>query len=95
MSDFKTDVTALKEYLYNTDLFKEYFSLKAELEASKELEAMRREIAKMTAKDPNDPNLFVLREKYELSPIMQDYNQVKEEIDNLLMEIKSILEDES
>ncbi|MCD8209344.1 MAG: hypothetical protein LUC31_00805 [Coprobacillus sp.] len=94
MGDFKKDVTALKEYLYHTSLFEDYFSLKAEYETSKELALLRHEIARATALDPNNPNAFILREKYEMHPIMQDYNQVKEEVDNLLEEIKSILEGE-
>ncbi len=92
MGDFNKDLAALKEYLYHTSVFQDYFSLKAEYETSEELAKMRHDIARATAVDPDNPNAFILREKYEMHPIIQDYNQAKEEVDSLLEEIKSILE---
>ncbi|MCD8195131.1 MAG: YlbF family regulator [Coprobacillus sp.] len=90
MSDFDKDLENLKEYLYNTPTFKEYFRLKEQVENDTELQKLKEEVA--NAKVKNSANYEELKEKYENNPLNANFTALREEIDNTLLEIKEILE---
>ncbi len=91
MSDLDKHIEELKTYLYNSEVFKEYFVFKEAFESDRELEQKRKEIAR--AMDKGDPNYDSLKAAYESDPLVSNYYAIRDEIDSLLLEIKDYLED--
>ncbi len=91
MSDFDKDLENLKEYLYSTPTFKEYFRLKEEIEKDQELQSLKEQVA--NAKLKNSANYQELKEKYDNNPLNANFTALREEIDETLLEIKQILEE--
>lgn len=91
MSELNKHIEELKTYLYNSEVFKEYFALKEAFENDKDLEQKRKEIAR--AMDRGDPNYESLKAAYEADPLVSNYYSIREEVDDLLLEIKNYLED--
>lgn len=81
----------LKEKLYDSEEFKQYFNLKQLIENDKHLSAMRKEIAQ--AKKRNNPNYTTLLEEYQNHPLVNNFLILKEEIKDTLQQIASILEE--
>ena len=90
----KTDeaLEKLAKELYSLSEVKEYLELKESVENDKELKEMRLEIARLTnegKKEEHDNLLSV----YNSHPLVVNYQVVREEIYNLLNQIKDILSD--
>lgn len=103
MNSFEEELTLLKEKLFNEDCVKTYFSLKEQIEKSVELNDLRAKISfhaqTMTKNMDNDELYFKHKEAYEQvlkeynsHPLIVDYNQVSEEVNELLVQLKNIIE---
>lgn len=103
MNSFEEKLSILKEKLFNEESVKTYFSLKEQIEKSVELNNLRAKISfyaqEMTKNMDNDEIYFKSKEAYErvlkeynFHPLIVDYNQVNEEVNNLLKQLKVILE---
>ena len=82
----------LKKELDNSPIIQEYLSLKKIIENDEELKKTREDIARLT----NDNKLEerdVLLAIYNAHPIVINYEQAREEVINLLTQIKDILSD--
>ena len=82
----------LKKELDNSPIIQEYLSLKKIIENDEELKKTREDIARLT----NDNKLEerdALLAIYNAHPIVINYEQAREEVINLLTQIKDILSD--
>lgn len=80
----------LKELIDNEEVSKEYMKVKSLLENNEELEALRKEIVKY--KNVDKAKYDSLKERYDNHPIIINYNFLKEELLDLLKEVKDELE---
>ncbi|MCH5171329.1 MAG: YlbF family regulator [Erysipelotrichales bacterium] len=103
MSNFDSQLEKLKDKLFDQESVKTYFSLKSQIEQSTELNELRNKIRyyaqEMTKNMDDDETYFKNKELYErvLSeynehPLVVDYNVVAEEVNNLLKQLKNIIE---
>ena len=82
----------LKEELDNSQIIKEYLSLKEALENDEELKVMRGEIARLTNENKTEEKESLLA-VYNSHPIVVNYEQAREEVISLLKQIQDILSD--
>ena len=91
-NELEQSLSALKGELDNSPIIQEYLLLKSVIESDKELKKMRDEIARLT----NDNKLEerdALLAVYNAHPIVANYEQARQEVINLLNQIKDILSD--
>ena len=82
----------LRNALDNTPEFQEYYRLKEAIENDSELMRMRKEINFLASQNKVE-ECNNLTHIYNSHPIVQNYNQIKEEISQTLLMIKSQLSD--
>ena len=82
----------LKKELDNSPVIQEYLSLKEVLENDKELKSMRDEIARLTNENKLEERDALLA-IYNNHPIVSNYELARQEVINLLNQIKDILSD--
>ena len=82
----------LKGELDNSKIIQEYLSLKTALENDGELKRLREEIARLTNENKTEEKEAILA-IYNSHPIVINYEQAREEVINLLNQIKDILSD--
>ncbi|MBR0294793.1 MAG: YlbF family regulator [Bacilli bacterium] len=80
----------LHEAIKNEHVVAEFLRLKELFENDKELEQLRKEIAR-TAQNGDKINHERLMQMYDNHPLVSNYYQLKEEVVNLLSDIKGIL----
>ena len=80
----------LKEEILNDPLIKEYLRIKKLYESDDEINSLKREIAlaKTQHKDVLHKELLA---KYNSHPLVVNYNVLKEEVNNYLLEISKIV----
>ena len=91
-NELEQSLNVLKGELDNSPIIQEYLLLKSVIESDKELKKMRDEIARLT----NDNKLEerdALLAVYNAHPIVANYEQARQEVINLLNQIKDILSD--
>ncbi len=91
-NELELSLEELKRELDNSKIVQEYLSLKAALEGDEELKRMREEIARLTNENKLEERDALLA-VYNSHPIVVNYEQSREEIINLLNQIKDILSD--
>ena len=103
MSNFDSQLEKLKDKLFDQESVKTYFSLKSQIEQSAELNELRNKIRyyaqEMTKNMDDDETYFKNKELYEQvlseyneNPLVVDYNVVSDEVNNLLKQLKNIIE---
>ena len=90
--ELEQKLQSLKTELDNSPVIQEYLSLKEVLENNEELKKMRDEIARLTNENKLEERDALLA-IYNAHPIVINYEQAREEIVNLLCQIKDILSD--
>ena len=90
----KTDeaLEKLAKELYALPEVKEYLELKESIENDKELKEMRLEIARLTNEGKKEEHDNLLK-VYNSHPLVVNYQVAREELYNLLNQIKDILSD--
>ncbi len=91
MSDLLEEVKSLRSDIDNLPEVQEYYRLKETYENDKELQRMRMEIARLKSlgKEEERNNLL---EIYNQHPLVVNYEVYKEEVENLLRQIKNIIQ---
>lgn len=91
MDELIKSAKEIREDVDNLPLVKEYYRLKELYENDKELEKLRKEIARLASegKEEERKNLLHI---YETHPLVSNYTSVKEEVMELLLSIKNIIE---
>ncbi len=103
MNDFDQALEDLKNELFSLEEVKTYFKLKSEIDNNAELVLIKEKITllkqEMTLNIDLDDKYFKAKEEYELllkkyteHPLIQNFEIVKENVYNILMEIKKIIE---
>ena len=103
MNNFESQLEKLKSKLFDQEIVKTYFLLKEQIEHNEELNNLRDKIRthaqEMTKNMDNDEIYFKNKELYEKylneynsHPLVVDYNVVIEEVNNLLKQLKNIIE---
>ena len=82
----------LKDEFDNSEIIQEYLSLKNALENDEELKRLREEIARLTNENKSEEKEAILA-IYNSHPIVVNYEQAREDVINLLKQIKDILSD--
>ena len=90
--ELELSLEKLKKELDNSPIIQEYLSLKEVLENDEELKKMREEIARLTSEDKLEEKDALLA-IYNSHPIVVNYEQARQEVINLLNQIKDILSD--
>ena len=80
----------LSELIKREPLVCEYLRLKSLFESDKELENLRKEIAKAASKKDEEKHR-ILKEMYDNHPLVNNFYSLKEEVEELLLEIKNII----
>ena len=90
----KTDeaLEKLAKELYALPEVQEYLELKENIESDKELKEMRLEIARLTNEGKREEHDNLLK-VYNSHPLVVNYQVTREELYNLLNQIKDILSD--
>ena len=91
-SDLEQSLEQLKSELDSSSVVMEYLSLKDVLEKNEELKRMRDEIARLTSENKIEERDALLT-IYNSHPIVVNYEQARQEVINLLNQIKDILSD--
>ena len=91
-NELEQSLEALKAELDNSPIIQEYLSLKEVLENDKELKRMRDEIARLTSENKLEERDALLA-IYNSHPVVANYEQARQEVINLLNQIKDILSD--
>ena len=81
----------LREDIDSHPIVKEYYRLKKLYENDKELEQLRREIARLTSEGKEEEKKNLLH-MYENHPLVNNYNIAKEQVEELLISIKDIID---
>lgn len=103
MNDFDQALEDLKNELFSLEEVKTYFKLKSEIDNNAELVLIKEKITslkqEMTLNIDLDDKYFKAKKEYELllkkyteHPLIQNFEIVKENVYNILMEIKKIIE---
>ena len=92
MNNVENALQELKAELDKHPLIQEYLSLKAIIESDEGLKRMRSDIANLTNKGKLEERDALLK-IYNSHPVVSNYEQVREEVINLLEQIKDILSD--
>lgn len=82
---------SLREDIDNLPEVKEYYRLKTLYENDKELEMMRREIARLKAEGKEEERKNLLK-IYDSHPLVNNFNQAKEEVEHILLAVKEIID---
>ena len=90
-NSIKTSALELREALLNEEVVKEYLRLKTLFENNIELKEKRDKIASLYANKQFEEHKK-LKEEYENIPLVKNVYLLKEEVMNLLKEIKEILD---
>ena len=90
--ELELSLEKLKKELDNSPIIQEYLSLKEVLENDEELKKMREEIARLTSEDKLEEREALLA-IHNSHPIVVNYEQARQEVINLLNQIKDILSD--
>ena len=90
--ELELTLNQLKDELDNSEIIQEYLSLKNTLENDEELKRLREEIARLTNENKSEEKEAILA-IYNSHPIVVNYEQAREEVINLLKQIKDILSD--
>ena len=80
----------LSEQIKKEPLVIEYLHLKELLENDEELKNLRKEIAKASL-EKDEKKHQALKEMYDNHPLVNNFYLMKEEVENLLFEIKNII----
>ena len=98
----KRDVRLLKKEILNSNIYKEYSSLKLQIETSLHLKTLKKEINELKQLMTNNINneshqafkqqYLAKLEEYENNPLVQNYNYIKEEFSEELNLIKEQIE---
>ena len=91
-NELELSLEKLKDELDNSSIIQEYLSLKQVLENDEELKKMRDEIARLASENKLEERDALLA-IYNSHPIVTNYEQAREEVINLLNQIKDILSD--
>ena len=91
MSDLLEEVKSLRSDIDNLPEVQEYYRLKETYKNDEELQRMRMEIARLKSlgKEEERNNLL---EIYNQHPLVVNYEVYKEEVENLLRQIKNIIQ---
>ncbi len=91
MSDLLEEVKSLRSDIDNLPEVQEYYRLKETYEKDEELQRMRVEIARLKSlgKEEERNNLL---EIYNQHPLVVNYEVYKEEVEDLLRQIKNIIQ---
>ncbi len=103
MNEFEQALQDLVEEIHRLPLAKTYWQLHKEIEENDALQKMKQEMQKwqrqmtLHLSDPKGhqnakENYEHLQNEYQMHPLIQNYQQVKEEVQDLLFQIKEILE---
>lgn len=92
MNDFDEALEKLRKDLYQNPLIKEYFSLKKQLDENKDILKLNEDLKTATS-NGNIDLLNKLKLEYDNHPIVNNFKIIKDEVDNLLLQIKEILLD--
>ena len=90
--ELELSLEKLKKELDNSPIIQEYLSLKEVLENDQELKSMRDEIARLTNENKLEERDALLS-IYNSHPIVSNYELARQEVINLLNQIKDILSD--
>ena len=90
--ELELSLEKLKKELDNSPIIQEYLSLKEVLENDQELKSMRDEIARLTNENKLKERDALLN-IYNAHPIVSNYELARQEVINLLNQIKDILSD--
>jgi len=82
---------SLREDINNLPEVKEYYRLKELYENDKELERMRQEIARLKSKGLEEEKNNLLK-IYNSHPLVNNFNQAKQEVEHLLLAVKEIID---
>ena len=98
----KRSVRCLKKEILNSDIYKEYSSLKLQIETSLHLKALKKEINELKQLMTNNINneshneykkqYLAKLEEYDNNPLIQNFNYIKEEFSDELNLIKERIE---
>lgn len=103
MNEFEQALQDLVEEIHGLPLVKTYWQLHKEIEENDALKKMKQEMQKwqrqmtLHLSDLKEhqfakENYERLQNEYQMHPLIQNYQQVKEEVQDLLFQIKEILE---
>ncbi len=103
MNSLEKQLEKVKNMLFEQESVKTYFSLKMQIEQNEELKTLRENIkyhAQEMTKNINHDEVYLKNKKlyeenlkaYNTHPLVIDFNQVSEEVQNLLEQLKHILE---
>ena len=85
------EAKTLREEIDSLPTVQEYYRLKSLYENDKELEAMRREIARLKTEGKEEERKNLL-EVYNNHPLVNNYETSKQEVESLLLVIKNIIQ---
>ena len=80
----------LNEELRKEPLIIEFFRIKKLFEEDQELEKIRKDIARLS-KNKSDPKYLEFKTAYESHPLVSNYYELRDEVVELLKEIKEII----
>ncbi|MEG0034229.1 MAG: YlbF family regulator [Bacilli bacterium] len=97
------EIDDIKEHLYNEPLIKEYFRLANTIKNNKELNDLAKEIEfskknlvpSSSSKEDYEKELATynyLKEKYNSNPLIVNFSMIKEQVKDLISEIKDIIQ---
>ena len=92
MNEVDKALEELKNELDNLPLIQEYLLLKKAISENEELKKMRIDIARLQYENKKDEHDNLLK-IYNSHPLVINYQTTKEEVKNLLLEIRNILSD--
>ena len=81
----------IRQEIDNEEVIKEYYRLKELYEKDEELKRLRSEISRLASLHKEEEKNALL-ELYNNHPLVNNYNQAKEEAMNLLREVKNIID---
>ncbi len=92
--DVKTKTLQIRDYLYSLAEVKEYFRLKNAILENEELKQISSNIKKYCHDNDNKKLYEKYKKEYESHPLIINFNVVKNEVEDLLIQIKSLIEEE-
>lgn len=90
MDEIIRKANELSELIKKEPLVIEFFRLKEIFEQNEELEAARKNLARLSS-NKSDSRYIELKEMYDNHPLVKNYYALKSEVDELLNEIKNII----
>lgn len=102
MNEIDTLLKEVKDILYDETIVKEFFKVRTLINTNEEINSLEINMKyheKEMTKHINDDEIYFkekelyqfYKEKLENNPLMQNYNQIFNEVYDLLLEVKSIL----